>query len=761
MGIPGLLPFLQGAAEPDVHISAFRGHRCAIDGYAWLHRASNSCALEMARGQPTTVFVDYCMDLLRMIRHHGVDPIIVFDGGKLPAKRATEAGRRKSREEARRQATELLKYNRDAAQKAFAKAVDITPEHAHQLQRRMRAEGFTFYVAPYEADAQLALLARKGLVSVVVTEDSDLLTFGCPIVLYKMSKDGVGTLMRRARLAECLEPPARGMGQPAPLFAPWDLWDRTLFLDMCILAGCDYLGHLKGMGVATAHRLLRQHRNVEHAVRSHDMRTGDGADVDGYLAKFAQARESFLHQRVYDPELKRVVPLSGEGGGGDAPIPHCGADIAPEIAVALCEEGTLHPDTHEPFAAAVEVAAAAARPTPRAGGGAQQAGGAGSGFRAGAGPSLMGPPQMARAGGSGSSNYSGSGSGSGWGVAAQHAGWKQQPPQQPKLTEFIKHRSSTAVSKQFKAPKQRCDGGGATPTASVSDDRPIPTCEAASSLSAAAGGSSCSTDPPPDPPKPSTAAANGASSSSSSSSSSSLPRRSPPRGARCPGLSKSRLTPASAPSKTSSSRFFQMAQQAMPPVEADAGGSTAATTSEAPRVDAAADVGTDTPLPQRPSGTPGVPATVGGPASAASAAPTARFLRQLGGGAAHEAAHEAAGGGAAADGVGGPFARFAFTPSPVNGRPGRRGGSGSGGSGSAGSGGGGGGGKKATRSSGGAARKKKVPSPGDEENQSAQSPRKSPRLQPPPPPLPLSAFEFSGSSGTRSGSARGQRRASV
>ena len=747
MGIPGLLPFLQGAAETDVHISTFRGHACAIDGYAWLHRASTSCALEMARGQPTTVFVDYCMDLLRMIRHAGVDPIIVFDGGKLPAKRATEAGRRKSREEARRQATELLKHNRDAAQKAFAKAVDITPEHAHQLQRRMSTEGFKFFVAPYEADAQLALLARKGWVSIVVTEDSDLLTFGCPMVFYKMGKDGVGTLMRRSRLAECVEPPQRGMGQPAPLFAPWDLWDRTLFLDMCILAGCDYLDHLKGMGVATAHRLLRQHRNVEHAVRSHDMRTGDGADVDGYLARFAQARESFLHQRVYDPDLKRVVPLSGEGGGGDAPIPHCGADISPEIAVALCEEGTLHPDTFEPFAAVVEVAAAAAaRPTVRAGGGAQQqAGGAGGGFRGGAGPSsMMGPPPMARGGGGssgsaggGSGGGGGSGSGSGWGAAAQQSGWKPQPAQQPGIMGFM-HKNHPAVAKPFKKPKQ---GGGAAPAASVADERPVPMGEAPSSFSAAGGSSS--TDDAPDPPKPSPAAA------SSSSSSSSLPRRSPTRAARCPGLSRSRLTPASAPGKMGPSKFFAMAQEAMPPAEADAGDGGSST--EAVRAGAAADAGTETPLPQRPSGAD-APATAGGPASAASAAQTARFARHLGGGAAHEAAAAAAGAVAGEDSS---LARFAFTPSPV---PGRR--NASGGSSSGSGGGGGGGGKRATRS-GSAGRKKKAPSPGDEENRSAQSPsRKSPRLQPPPP-LPLSAFEFQGSSSTRSGSAKGQRRNSV
>lgn len=37
-------------------------------------------------------------------------------------------------------------------------------------------------MAPYEADAQMAFLAISGSVHAVITEDSDLLTYGCPRV---------------------------------------------------------------------------------------------------------------------------------------------------------------------------------------------------------------------------------------------------------------------------------------------------------------------------------------------------------------------------------------------------------------------------------------------------------------------------------------------------------------------------------------------------------------------------------------------------
>ena len=52
------------------------------------------------------------------------------------------------------------------------------------------------------------------------------------------------------------------------LFLP--LPQARLFLELCILSGCDYLPHLRGLAINTAHRLLCAHRNVEHVVKVSD-----------------------------------------------------------------------------------------------------------------------------------------------------------------------------------------------------------------------------------------------------------------------------------------------------------------------------------------------------------------------------------------------------------------------------------------------------------------------------------------------------------
>lgn len=50
----------------------------------------------------------------------------------------------------------------------------------------LRSENVEFVVAPYEADAQLAYLSslevEKGGIAAVITEDSDLVAYGCQAV---------------------------------------------------------------------------------------------------------------------------------------------------------------------------------------------------------------------------------------------------------------------------------------------------------------------------------------------------------------------------------------------------------------------------------------------------------------------------------------------------------------------------------------------------------------------------------------------------
>lgn len=77
----------------------------------WLHKGAFGCAEQIVKGERTTRwvlkvshplyarltvrFVDYAMHRIRLLRHYGITPFMVFDGGPLPAKKGTEESRAK------------------------------------------------------------------------------------------------------------------------------------------------------------------------------------------------------------------------------------------------------------------------------------------------------------------------------------------------------------------------------------------------------------------------------------------------------------------------------------------------------------------------------------------------------------------------------------------------------------------------------------------------------------------------------------------
>ena len=57
----------------------------------------------------------------------------------------------------------------------------LNPSFLVELQV-LKEKSVEFIVAPYEADAQMAFLARNEYVHIVITEDSDMIAYRCPRV---------------------------------------------------------------------------------------------------------------------------------------------------------------------------------------------------------------------------------------------------------------------------------------------------------------------------------------------------------------------------------------------------------------------------------------------------------------------------------------------------------------------------------------------------------------------------------------------------
>ncbi|WVF72498.1 hypothetical protein IAT40_007314 [Kwoniella sp. CBS 6097] len=336
MGISGLLPLLK-EIQVNGHISEFKGKRLAVDAYVWLHKGAFGCAEDLVKGKKTTKFVDYAMHRVRLLRYHGISPYVVFDGGPLPAKKGTEVSRAKSRAENLERARSMESQGRwREARDFYTKCVDITPEMAYQLIKALRAENVDYVVAPYEADAQLCFLEREGIVDGIITEDSDLLVFGCRQVVFKLDGNGHCVWIHRDNLATIRDFPMHG-------------WTDDQFRRMAMLSGCDYLDSIPGIGLKTAHRLLRRFNTVEKLLQ-HVRMEGTLIVPPNYQVDFNQAELAFIHQRVYHPNKRRLVPLNDFPAGGLAADDEkwIGLDVEDAIAKGMAL-GDLHPETRLPI----------------------------------------------------------------------------------------------------------------------------------------------------------------------------------------------------------------------------------------------------------------------------------------------------------------------------------------------------------------------------------------------------------------------------
>ena len=130
---------------------------------------------------------------------------------------------------------------------------------------------------------------------------------------------------------------------------------------MCILSGCDYLENIPSMGLRTAYRLMRKHRDIEKLLRAVRFE-GKMSIPNGYLEAFKRADMTFLHQRVFCPLQDQMVMAND-------PEPHAPIDdevlvyIGPEIEADIARRvarGEIDPITKKP----IEVVHVPSKPHP-------------------------------------------------------------------------------------------------------------------------------------------------------------------------------------------------------------------------------------------------------------------------------------------------------------------------------------------------------------------------------------------------------------
>jgi flap endonuclease-1 len=260
----------------------------------------------------------------------GIKPVFIFDG-KAPDLKADEiAARRARREESERIHKEALEAGDFAlAQKMAPRIMHYSQEMVDETKQLLDLLGVPWVVAEAEGEGQAAVMAAKGQLDLVATQDWDALLYGTPHLVRNLMSDGSkqhGRVVRAQTidLSQMLE--THGLS-------------REQLIDLAIMIGTDFHPGIKGIGPKTGIKLIKQHGSIEiickvkdkevperldeirdiflnHPaveVADEDLKPGQ-IDVKG-LTQFLQVERQFSQRRM-DNELDKLrdVGLIREGG---------------------------------------------------------------------------------------------------------------------------------------------------------------------------------------------------------------------------------------------------------------------------------------------------------------------------------------------------------------------------------------------------------------------------------------------------------------
>lgn len=249
-------------------------------------------------GETTSHLMGMFYRTLRIV-DNGIKPLYVFDGAP-PKLKSGELAKRFQRKAVATDGLEEAKETGTAeeVEKFSRRTVRVTREHNEECQRLLKLMGVPYIIAPTEAEAQCAVLARAGKVYAAASEDMDTLCFDSPILLRHLTFSE----QRKEPIQEIfLDKVLSGLNMERKQvfslshFLP-HIIDKIQFVDLCILLGCDYLDPIPKVGPHTALKLIREYGSLEKLVEA--IESGKSKLVLPEDWPYADARELFFNPDV-------------------------------------------------------------------------------------------------------------------------------------------------------------------------------------------------------------------------------------------------------------------------------------------------------------------------------------------------------------------------------------------------------------------------------------------------------------------------------
>ena len=286
MGIKKLRKFLQDKHPQvfeEVHISQFQYKKVAVDISCYVHKYKHAVYNEEHKNEYK--YLEMFIRFLGTMRENNIHCIFVYDKPKgAPKEKEAEQKKRRVIVDTARAKLEKLIFDFEQYQltgeispflleiqkgheipsllpgvvtlnEAYIRAKiaslgkQVVPITARDFQFTKEILGILnipFIESYSESEKTCAELCIKGMVDAVMSEDTDLMAHGCPLLLSKLdTTDGLCCSTTHAAILEALE------------------LTENQFLDFCIMCGTDYNLSIPKVGAVTSYNLIKKHGSIE------------------------------------------------------------------------------------------------------------------------------------------------------------------------------------------------------------------------------------------------------------------------------------------------------------------------------------------------------------------------------------------------------------------------------------------------------------------------------------------------------------------
>ena len=331
MGINNLHPFLRKTCPEiyeTIHISEYAFKKIAVDTSLYLCKFKAICGDK---------WLSAFVNLVSCLRRNEIHCVFIYDTGCVPEKEGERAERRQQQDKNKQTVAELdIAYNiyettgeipiilqdlysklkakedkdiiksflrkdkidskidmqlvKDRIEKSRGQILDISKDDFELTKELFDILNIPYILAPLEAETMAADLCKRGLIDAVLTEDTDVLAYSCPIFLSKINtSDDTCVRIYHDNILKSL-----------------DILDAQ-FLDFCILLGCDYNKNIPKIGSQTSFKLLKEHGTIDDIVIN--------TKIDVSILNYIRTRDIFINYPKADitqirycgaPDLKKL-----------------------------------------------------------------------------------------------------------------------------------------------------------------------------------------------------------------------------------------------------------------------------------------------------------------------------------------------------------------------------------------------------------------------------------------------------------------------